>query len=284
MALEAGLDAPITDPLVDEYMDTIHAFEALSGKDRESHDYIRYYAGQADKRNQLDKAKQSDKADTGNRAAGKEKMDAAGAELSLDKIILEGFEDRAAGATEKLLKEMKPLEIVEEIIIPSLEIVGKEYETGNSFLPQLIKSADTVKAAFTVLKEAMKSTGGMVFYGKVLLATVQGDIHDIGKNIVKVILENYGYEVVDLGKDVPIETVVDTARVQNIKMVGLSALMTTTVVNMEKTIQALKDAELDCVTMVGGAVLTEGYAKKIGADYYCKDAMEAVRVANRVFK
>jgi 5-methyltetrahydrofolate--homocysteine methyltransferase len=270
MALEAGLDAPITDPLVSEYMDTIHAFEALSGKDKESNDYIRYYGGQAERAQTTvpDKKKVSDDA----------------AELTLEKIILEGFEDRAASATEKLLNEMKPLEIVEKIIIPALEVVGKEYEVGNIFLPQLIKSADTVKASFAVLKEAMKSTGGMVFYGKVILATVQGDIHDIGKNIVKVLLENYGYEVVDLGKDVPIETVVQTARDQNIKMVGLSALMTTTVVNMEKTIKALKNAGLNCITMVGGAVLTESYAKKIGADFYCKDAMEAVRVANRFFK
>lgn len=270
MALEAGLDAPITDPLVAEYMDTIHAFEALSGKDRESKDYIRYYGGQAEQ-------SQSTVQD-------KKKVSDAAAELTLEKIILEGFEDRAVGATERLLNKMEPLMIVEKVIIPALEVVGKEYETGNIFLPQLIKSADTVKASFTVLKEAMKAKGGMVSYGKVILATVQGDIHDIGKNIVKVLLENYGYEVVDLGKDVPIETVVKTARDQNIKMVGLSALMTTTVVNMEKTIQALKSAGLDCVTMVGGAVLTENYAKKIGADFYCKDAMEAVRVANRFFK
>jgi 5-methyltetrahydrofolate--homocysteine methyltransferase len=173
---------------------------------------------------------------------------------------------------------------VEQKIIPALEIVGRDYESGASFLPQLIKSADTVKAAFTVLKEAMKDSGGMTSYGKMILATVQGDIHDIGKNIVKVLLENYGYEVVDLGKDVPIEKVVETAKSMDIKMVGLSALMTTTVVNMEKTIQALKDAGLDCVTAVGGAVLTEDYAKKIGADFYCKDAMDTVRAANLIFK
>ncbi|MDD2189281.1 MAG: homocysteine S-methyltransferase family protein [Eubacteriales bacterium] len=275
MALAAGLDAPITDPLVPEYMDTIRAFEALSGKDKESNDYIRFYGGQV---NQV-AGKTPDAKTKANITASAKK-----AELTLKEIILEGFEDRAAEATEKLLKEMKPLDIVEKTIIPALEIVGKEYESGNSFLPQLIKSAETVKAAFSVLKEAMKSTGGMVSYGKVILATVQGDIHDIGKNIVKVLLENYGYEVVDLGKDVPIEDVVEAAKNQNIKMVGLSALMTTTVVNMEKTIKALKEAGLDCVTMVGGAVLNKEYAKKIGADFYCKDAMEAVRTANRVFK
>lgn len=266
MALEAGLDAPITDPLVPEYVDTIHAFEALDCRDIESKDYIRFYGGQAD---------------AAVKAPAK-KTEAA--EITLEEIIIEGYEERAAKATEELLKSMKPLEIVEQKIIPALEIVGKDYESGASFLPQLIKSADTVKAAFVVLKEAMKETGGMISYGKVILATVQGDIHDIGKNIVKVLMENYGYEVVDLGKDVPIEKVVETAREQNIKMVGLSALMTTTVANMEKTIKALKDAGLDCITAVGGAVLTEDYAKKIGADFYCKDAMDTVRAANGIFK
>ncbi len=261
MALEAGLDAPITDPLVPEYMSTIHSFEALAYKDIDSKDYIRIYGGQTD------------------HDAVKETSD-----ITLEKIIIEGYDNRVVNATEALLKTMKPLEIIEQKIIPALEIVGREYESGACFLPQLIKSADTVKAAFVVLKEAMKASGGMISYGKVILATVQGDIHDIGKNIVKVLLENYGYEVVDLGKDVPIETVVETAKRENIKMVGLSALMTTTVDNMEKTIKALKDAGLDCVTAVGGAVLTADYAEKIGADFYCKDAMDTVRVANRIFK
>ena len=268
MALEAGLDAPITDPLVAEYVDTIHAFEALSCKDIESKDYIRIFGGQADQ------AKAPDKA-----AAAKTVK-----EVTLEEIIIEGYDDQAAAATEKLLTVMKPLEIVEKKIIPALEIVGKDYESGASFLPQLIKSADTVKAAFAVLKEAMKESGGMTSYGKVILATVQGDIHDIGKNIVKVLLENYGYDVVDLGKDVPIGKVVESAKELGIQLVGLSALMTTTVANMEKTIKALKDAGLECTTAVGGAVLTEDYAKKIGADYYCKDAMDTVRVANLIFK
>lgn len=268
MALEAGLDAPITDPLVPEYMDTIHAFEALSCKDIESKDYIRIYGGQPDPQ----------------KAAGKTGVQSEEKTITLEEIIIEGYDERAAAATEELLKSMKPLEIVEQKIIPALEIVGKDYESGFSFLPQLIKSADTVKSAFSVLKEAMKSSGGMTSYGKMILATVQGDIHDIGKNIVKVLLENYGYEVIDLGKDVPIEKVVETAKTMDIKMVGLSALMTTTVVNMEKTIQALKGAGLDCVIAVGGAVLTEDYAKKIGADFYCKDAMDTVRAANLIFK
>ncbi len=270
MALEAGLDAPITDPLAEEYMDTIHAFEALSCKDVESKDFIRLYGGQS--------------GPAAGKIVEKTKTQAEINETTLEEIILEGYEDRAAKATEKLLMTMKPLEIVEQIIIPALETVGKDYESGASFLPQLIKSADTVKAAFVVLKEAMKSSGGMISYGKIILATVQGDIHDIGKNIVKVLLENYGYEVVDLGKDVPIEKVIEVARSEQIKMVGLSALMTTTVANMEKTIKALKDAGLECITAVGGAVLTADYAEKIGADFYCKEAMDTVRVANRIFK
>ncbi|HML37797.1 MAG TPA: homocysteine S-methyltransferase family protein [Bacillota bacterium] len=270
MALEAGLDAPITDPLVPDYMDTIHAFETLAYKDIDSKDYIRIYGSQTE--------------NAAVKTLGKSMEGAEEPGLSLEKIIIEGYGGKAAEATAELLKTMKPLEIIEGKIIPALEAVGKDYESGASFLPQLIKSADTVKNAFAVLKEAMKAEGGIVSYGKIILATVEGDIHDIGKNIVKALLENYGYEIIDLGKDVPVSAVVETARCHNIRMVGLSALMTTTVDSMEKTIKALKDAGLDCVTAVGGAVLTADYAEKIGADYYCRDAMDTVKVANRIFK
>ncbi len=262
MALEAGLDAPITDPLVSEYTDTIHAFETLAGKDVDSVDYIARYGGQTAPANQT----------------------APAAGTSLAEIILEGYIDRAAAATEELLAAYKPLEIVEKIIIPTLEKVGADYESGARFLPQLVKSADTVKAAFEVLKSKMADAGETMSYGKIIMATVKGDIHDIGKNIVKVILENYGYEVLDLGKDTDIELVVKTAKQEGVRLVGLSALMTTTVVSMEATIKALREAGLDCKIAVGGAVLTPEYAKKINADYYCKDAMEAVRVANSIFK
>lgn len=271
MALEAGLDAPITDPLVEEYIDTIRAFETLSCKDLDSRDYIRYYGGNSspimEKEEKLKNIKSNELSN-----------------MPLEEIIINGYVDRSPKATEELLKTMKPLDIVETKIIPALEEVGRLYENGTSFLPQLIQSADTVKGAFSVLKKAMSATGENISYGKVIMATVQGDIHDIGKNIVKVLLENYGYEVIDLGKDVPIEKVVEAAKRQEIKLVGLSALMTTTVENMEKTIKALKDAKLDCLTAVGGAVLTEEYAEKIGADFYCKDAMDTVRVANKIFK
>ncbi|WP_206458425.1 homocysteine S-methyltransferase family protein [Anaerovorax sp. IOR16] len=275
MALEAGLDAPITDPLVPDYVNTISAFEALSGKDIESKNYIDYYGTNS---NGLT-TKQNREVLTRN-TSKKSSLEA----FTLEEIILNGYEDRAAQITEELLKTEKPLEIVEKRIIPSLEQVGKEYETGEKFLPQLMKAADTVTRSFHVLKEAMKLSGESINYGRIILATVEGDVHDIGKNIVKVILENYGYEVLDLGKDVPVEKVVEVARNENIQLVGLSALMTTTVVSMEKTIKKLEEAGLSCKTAVGGAVLTKDYAEEIGADYYCKDAMDTVKAANEIFK
>ena len=266
MAMMAGLDAPITDPLVKEYTDAITAFEALTGRDVECAKYIEK-----------------------NAAAAAEPVKPVAAAVdtpkaSLYEIIRKGHMDRAASAAEELLAEKEPLQIVEEVIIPALEAVGKDYETGVSFLPQLIKSADTVRAAFVVLKEAMAKDGGDICYGKIVIATVEGDIHDIGKNIVKVLLENYGYEVVDLGKDVPVADVVKAVKEHQVKLVGLSALMTTTVVNMEKTIQALREEGLDCKIAVGGAVLTKDYAQKIGADYYCREAMDTVKAANELFK
>ena len=266
MAMMAGLDAPITDPLVKDYTDAITAFEALTGRDVECAKYIEK-----------------------NAAAAAEPVKPVAAAVdtpkaSLYEIIRKGHMDRAASAAEELLAEKEPLQIVEEVIIPALEAVGKDYETGVSFLPQLIKSADTVRAAFVVLKEAMAKDGGDICYGKIVIATVEGDIHDIGKNIVKVLLENYGYEVVDLGKDVPVADVVKAVKEHQVKLVGLSALMTTTVVNMEKTIQALREEGLDCKIAVGGAVLTKDYAQKIGADYYCREAMDTVKAANELFK
>lgn len=277
MALEAGLDAPITDPLVPEYLDTIRAFETLACKDIDSADFITHYGGQTATAGGSETLKQS--TGSSSTAAPIQTL-----ESKLTEIILEGYTDRAAAVTTELLKSYKPLEVVEKIIIPALETVGSDYETGARFLPQLVKSADTVKSAFEVLKKQMAADGETICYGRIIMATVKGDIHDIGKNIVKVILENYGYEVLDLGKDTPIESIVNTAKEQNIRMVGLSALMTTTVFNMEATIKALREAGLDCKIAVGGAVLTPEYAAKINADYYCKDAMDAVRVANAIFK
>ncbi len=261
MALEAGLSLPIIDPSVPEFMDAVRAFEALSGKDEDCKEYISQYGGKQE-------------------SAVKQKT----AEMGLEDIIIDGHTDLAKTATYGLLKTRKPLDIVEKIIIPALTIVGDQYEKGDIFLPQLVRSADTVRASFVVLKEAMKTAGEDLCYGKIILATVKGDIHDIGKNIVKVMLENYGYKIIDLGKDTDIELIVKTALEEDIKLVGLSALMTTTVLNMKATIQALKDAGLRCKVAVGGAVLNPEYAKDIGADYYCKDAMDGVRVANGLFR
>ena len=162
-------------------------------------------------------------------------------------------------------------------------LVGEKYEKGKLFLPQLLQAASAAQAAFEEIKTAIAKRGGAgASKGRILLATVKGDVHDIGKNIVRVILENYGFEVIDLGRDVPVETVVDTVREKDVHLVGLSALMTTTLKSMEETIAALHEAGLDCKIMVGRAVLTPDYAEKIGADFYAKDAMETVAVAKEV--
>jgi 5-methyltetrahydrofolate--homocysteine methyltransferase len=203
---------------------------------------------------------------------------------TLNEIIRKGFASRAAEATKKLLEDREPLEVIEDIVLPALEHVGNDFERGEIFLPQMIKSAETAKNSFEILRAAMSISGKKISYGRIILATVKDDIHDIGKNIVKAIMENYGYDVVDLGKDVPPELVVKTARDEGINFVGLSALMTTTVVNMARTIKMLRDESVDCVVAVGGAVLTADYARKIGADYYCRNAMDAVHAANGVFK
>lgn len=168
-------------------------------------------------------------------------------------------------------------------LIPALDHVGKGFEKGSIFLPQLLMSAEAAKAAFEAVKIKMGKSGEIqTKKDKIILATVKGDIHDIGKNIVKVLLENYSYDVVDLGKDVPPETIVETAISQNIKLIGLSALMTTTVTNMEETIKQLHDKKPDCKIVVGGAVLTQEYADMIGADHYAKDAMATVHYAQKI--
>ena len=175
------------------------------------------------------------------------------------------------------------MEVVNGIIVPALDSIGALFEKGKIFLPQLILSAGVAQEAFEVIKKKMiESNNAPVSKGKVILATVKGDIHDIGKNIVKVLLENYGYTVVDLGKDVPYEAVVEAVIEHDAKLVGLSALMTTTLVSMAETIELIRQNQLDCEVVVGGAVLTPDYAKEIGADYYAKDAKETVDIAKKV--
>jgi 5-methyltetrahydrofolate--homocysteine methyltransferase len=210
-------------------------------------------------------------------------------ESSLINIICKGFKDSSPDATKKLLEEGKePVEIIDRCIVPALDIVGKDFEIGKKFLPQLLLSADTVSNSFAVIKAHLEASGvAQESKGSIVICTVFGDIHDIGKNIVKAMLENYGYTVIDLGKNVPAEKIVQTVLEKDIQLVGLSALMTTTVANMEDTIKLLREklgqVGKTCKIMVGGAVLTEDYASQIGADYYAKDAMVSVSIAKEVF-
>ena len=202
--------------------------------------------------------------------------------MSLSESVQRGMAQSAAEAARKALETTEALELIDRDLIPALDRVGKGFENGTIFLPQLLMSAEAAKAAFEVVKESLQGKAQEV-KGRIILATVKGDIHDIGKNIVKVMLENYGYEVLDLGKDVAPETIVETAIRENIELVGLSALMTTTVVSMEETIKLLHEKRPDTKVVVGGAVMTQEYADAIGADCYAKDAMATVRYADRVF-
>ncbi len=207
---------------------------------------------------------------------------AASAHSALYQAIERGMKEKAAAATAAGLKEHSGLDLINEELIPALDQVGQGFEKGTIFLPQLLMSAEAAKAAFAVIRDSMSGQPQKI-KAKVILATVKGDIHDIGKNIVKVMLENYGYDVIDLGKDVPPETIVETAIRENVTLVGLSALMTTTVVSMEETIRQLREKKPDCHVMVGGAVMTQEYADAIGADFYGKDAMASVRYADSLF-
>lgn len=265
MAVYAGLSSVITDPTKIEYMDEIKAAEVLSGKDEFAEKYICYNNEEV--------------------GAVKENTPQSPTEkqLNLEQIILDGRTALAAEATNILLQKKAPMDIIEDIVVPSLEKTGDDFESGITFLPEMIKSADAVKVVFDVLKPIIAAEGQSITKGQVVVATVEGDIHDIGKNIVKTILENYGYEVIDLGKDVPTETIIKTIKTENIKFVGLSALMTTTMINMKPTIEIIKKEGLDCRVAVGGAVLTQEYADKIGADFYCETAMDTVRSAEVVF-
>ena len=196
---------------------------------------------------------------------------------------MQGLEAETAAAVTELLHEKSAIDIVNDDLIPALDKVGKDFESGKLFLPQMMQAAQAAQAGFDVIDAALNASGEKKEpIGKVIIATVKGDIHDIGKNIVSVIMSNYGFEMIDLGKDVPVETIVDAVKQHGVKLVGLSALMTTTLASMEETIKAVKAYDPDCKVMVGGAVLTEDYAKEIGADYYCHDAMKSVEAAQKV--
>ena len=284
MAMYAGLDLAIMNPSSEEMMAAVYAYNVLTNRDKQSGRYIARYADQVPASAALAKAMQ-DKASSGVPAAA----EAAGPAVSgpyapLMKAVEQGLKGEAAACTKALLAEKEPLELVDEALIPALDIVGVKYEKGKLFLPQLLQAASAAQSAFDEIKTAIAQRGGAgASKGRIVLATVKGDVHDIGKNIVKVILENYGFEVIDLGRDVPVETVVETVREKDVHLVGLSALMTTTLKSMEETIAALHAAKLDCKVMVGGAVLTPEYAEKIGADWYAKDAKQSADIAKEFF-
>lgn len=272
MAMYSGLSAGIINPSSEDMMRSFYAYHALMNLDENFGNYIERFS-------KVTQTIQTVSMDQGNGAAGGTAA-AGGGSRTLQTAIEKGLKEEAREMTKALLETEKPLDIINQHLIPALDTVGKGFEKGTVFLPQLLMSAEAAKVAFAVIKDAMAGTDETEeVKEKVVLATVKGDIHDIGKNIVKVLLENYGFEVVDLGKDVPPEKIVETVKEQNIKLVGLSALMTTTVVSMEETIKQLKEAGLDCKVMVGGAVLNQDYADMIGADFYGKDAMQSVYYA-----
>ena len=263
MALQNGLDAGIINTNSDIIMQSYYAYKALSGLDDNCMDYISQYGGQA--------------------PATKTAANTTSNDISLGTAIEKGLKEIAKQAAEQKLQYAEPLSIINEELIPALDHIGKGFEKGTVFLPQLLMSAEAAKSAFEAIKVHMNKSGVVqTKKDKIILATVKGDIHENRKNIVKVLLENYSYDVVDLGKDVPPEKIVETAISQNIKLVGLSALMTTTVTNMEETIKQLKQKKPDCKIVVGGAVLTQEYADMIGADHYAKDAMATVYYAQKI--
>ncbi|HLR21838.1 MAG TPA: homocysteine S-methyltransferase family protein [Tissierellaceae bacterium] len=265
-ALYEGLDLPIIDPLDKDMMDTILASNLLWNKDIGGRKYLESYSNY-------------------NKEDIKKNSKDIKSEFGLIEIIIKGIKEEAKVITERLLIDIEPVEIINKYLIPGLDIVGEKYEKGIIFLPQLIQSAETVKASFEVLKEVLiKESNTNISKGKILLATVKGDVHDIGKNIVKILLENYNYQVYDLGKDVSTEEIVEKVLKEDIKLVGLSALMTTTVKSMEDTITELKRVNPDIKIMVGGAVLNEEYSDMIGADFYCNDGKMAVEIAQKILE
>ena len=276
MAMYAGLDLAIMNPASEEMMGAVYAYGVLSGRDKQSGRYIARYAG----RTMPSQAAQP----AAPQASAPEETSAGGPYAPLMKAVEQGLKGEAAAHTRALLAGHEPLDLVDHALIPALDAVGAGYEKGRLFLPQLLQSASAAQAAFEEIKAAVAKNGAPgSSKGKIVLATVKGDVHDIGKNIVRVILENYGFEVLDLGRDVPPEKVVEAVRESGARLVGLSALMTTTLKSMAETIEALHKAKLDCKVMVGGAVLTERYALEIGADWYAKDAKRSADIAKEFY-
>ena len=267
MALTAGLDCAIMNPHSVEMMKVYHAYRALRGMDENCMNYIAFASGLCE--------------GTVTQASAPVKTAEGGD--TLFRAIVKGLRDAARAESEQQLKNKAPLDIINDSIVPALDEVGRGFENKTVYLPQLLMSAEAAKAAFEAIRLAMgehKAEGDR----RIVLATVKGDIHDIGKNIVKVLLENYGFTVLDLGKDVAPETVCNAVVSGDVRLVGLSALMTTTVPAMAETIRLLRTRAPEARVMVGGAVMTEDYANQIGADFYAKDAMQGVRVAEAFFK
>lgn len=258
LAMSRGLSAGIINPNSRPMMNAFYSYKALAGKDESCQEYIK--------------------------SAVDTEIVQKTENLDLKTAIIKGMKEESARCAKELLENTESLVIINDYIIPALDIVGDGFEKNTIFLPQLLMSADSAKAAFDEIKAHFVMSGAEQVKGeKIIIATVEGDIHDIGKNIVKVLLQNYGFDVMDLGKDVKCEKVLEEAQKNNVKLVGLSALMTTTVPNMEKTIKLLHD-NTDAKVFVGGAVLTRDYAKMINADFYAKDAMESVRIAQEFFE
>lgn len=259
LALGSGLDLPIINTEDIAMVESVYAYKVISNMDKGCLEYIEKFRD-VSKDNKQKESKNHDN-------------------LTLEDAIERGLKEEAKDLTLQILSSQDEHYVLDEVLIPALDVVGSKYDKGELFLPQMIQSAETVKVALNIIKERLSKNNNTSSKGKIIVATVQGDIHDIGKNIVKIMLENYGYEVIDLGKDVPIEEVVKRAKEENIELIGLSALMTTTVENMKKTICALKENGVNAKVFVGGAVVTEEYAQKINADYYSKDAKSAVEIA-----
>ena len=271
MAMAAGLDLAIMNPNTPEMMAAVRAYRVLTAQDPQSRDYVAVYA---DVQIQTQQVSKTAVAESPSAAAGD----------ALFEAVRRGLKAEAHEAARQALSTREPLDVVNASLIPALDVVGDGFEKGTIFLPQLLQAATAAQAAFEVVKEKIAAQGQpqTAGKGKIVVATVKGDVHDIGKNIVRVILENYGYDVLDLGRDVPPERVVEAVRTTGARLVGLSALMTTTVPNMKATIDALHQAKLPCQVWVGGAVLTPGFAKEIGADFYCKDAKASADLAKQI--
>lgn len=317
LALGAGLKMPIINPSSEPVMDIISAYRVLDCSDSGCLAYIEKYskrqsadqatlrrsgssasrptdiaaaqstsyAAAQDTSQTASQAVSHDSAQTNAQASvGHESTDTQSVAGLITYAIEKGLKQETADNVRKMLESASPLDVIDNVVIPALDKVGELYESGRFFLPQLLNAASAASEGFEIIKQKIKETGeNSVSKGDIIIATVKGDIHDIGKNIVKVILENYGYNVIDLGRDVAPEVIVKSAAEKDIKLVGLSALMTTTLSSMQETIKQLRDSGHECKVMVGGAVLTRDYAKTIGADFYAKDAKEAVDIAKKVF-